>query len=126
MCVCSVAKSCLTLCNLMDYSPPDSSVHGILQARILELLPFPSPGDLPDRGIKTASPALAGGLFVTRAPRKPLIWYPLVLFTQEYIGELSVLRNTLAHKASPDCGLCKRLLRMDQFSLEMVAKKKKY
>jgi len=88
-------------------------------------LPFPSPGHLPDPGIKTASPALAGGLFVTRAPRKPLIWYPLVLFTQEYIGELSVLRNTLAHKASPDCGLCKRLLRMDQFSLEMVAKKKK-
>ena len=86
-------------------------------------LPFPSPGHLPDPGIKTASPALAGGLFVTRAPRKPLIWYPLVLFTQEYIDELSVLRNTLAHKASPDCGLCKRLLRMDQFSLEMVAKK---
>ena len=57
-------------------------------------------------------------------PGKPLIWYPLVLFTQEYIDELSVLKNTLAHKASPDCGLCKRLLRMDQFSLEMVAKKK--
>ena len=27
---------CLTLCNPMDCSPPDSSVHGILQARILE------------------------------------------------------------------------------------------
>ena len=33
-CVC--AQSCLTLCDLMDYSPPGSSVHGILQARILE------------------------------------------------------------------------------------------
>ena len=31
-----VAQLCLTLCNLMDYTPPDSSVHGILQARILE------------------------------------------------------------------------------------------
>ena len=30
-------------------------------------LPFPSPGHLPNPGIKTASPALAGGLFVTRA-----------------------------------------------------------
>ena len=29
-------KSCLTLCDPMDYSPPGSSVHGILQARILE------------------------------------------------------------------------------------------
>ena len=29
-------QSCLTLCDLMDCSPPSSSVHGILQARILE------------------------------------------------------------------------------------------
>ena len=31
-----VAQSCLTLCDPMDYSPPDSSVYGILRARILE------------------------------------------------------------------------------------------
>ena len=31
-----VTQSCLLLCNPMDCSPPDSSVHGILQARILE------------------------------------------------------------------------------------------
>ena len=31
-----VTKSCLTLCHYMDYSPPFSSVHGIIQARILE------------------------------------------------------------------------------------------
>ena len=37
-----VAKSCLTLCDPMDYSLPRSPVHGILQARILEWLPFPS------------------------------------------------------------------------------------
>ena len=29
-------QSCLTLCDPMDYSPPGSSVHGILQARILK------------------------------------------------------------------------------------------
>ena len=37
--VCKRAKSlqsCLTLCDPVDCSPPDSSVHGILQARILE------------------------------------------------------------------------------------------
>ena len=33
---CLVTKSCLTLCDPMDYSPPGSSVHGISQARILE------------------------------------------------------------------------------------------
>ena len=31
-----LSQSCLTLFNPMDYSPPGSSVHGILQARILE------------------------------------------------------------------------------------------
>ena len=34
---CAVcAHSCMTLCNPMDYSPPGSSVHGKLHARILE------------------------------------------------------------------------------------------
>ena len=37
VCVCVlVAQSCLTLRDLMDYSPLGSSVHGILRARILE------------------------------------------------------------------------------------------
>ena len=36
MCVCEVTQSCPTLCDPMDCSPPGSSVHGILQARILE------------------------------------------------------------------------------------------
>ena len=36
----------------VDCSPPGSSVHGILQARILEWLPCPPPGDLPDPGIE--------------------------------------------------------------------------
>ena len=33
---CKVAQSCLTLCDPTDCSPPGSSVHGILQARVLE------------------------------------------------------------------------------------------
>ena len=36
ICVCLVAQWCPTLCNPMDCSPPGSSVHGILQAGILE------------------------------------------------------------------------------------------
>ena len=35
--VCLIAQSCLTLCYPLDCSPPDSSVHGILQTIILEL-----------------------------------------------------------------------------------------
>ena len=43
-CTCMHARSlqsCLTLCNLTDCSPPGSSVHGILQARILEWVAVP-------------------------------------------------------------------------------------
>ena len=36
-----VAPWCLTLCDPMDCSPPGSSVHGILQARILEQIAGP-------------------------------------------------------------------------------------
>jgi len=102
--------------------------HGLLSTRLL--CPWDSPGM--DTGVDCHS--LLQGIVPTQGsklhllhwhvgslslgpPGKPLIWYPLVLFTQEYIDELPVLRNTLAHKASPDCGLCKSLLRMDHFSL---------
>ena len=34
-------------------------------------LPFPFPGDRPDPGIKSASPALAGRFFTTEPPGKP-------------------------------------------------------
>ena len=37
-----VPQSCLTLCDPMDYSPPGSSIHGILQARTLEWVAVPS------------------------------------------------------------------------------------
>ena len=36
MCHAKSVQLCLTLCNPVDYSPLGSSVHGILQARILE------------------------------------------------------------------------------------------
>ena len=70
-CCCLVARSCLTLCDPVDCSPPVFSVHGISQARILERLPLPSPGEIPDPGIKLASPALAGRFFTTEPPGKP-------------------------------------------------------
>lgn len=69
------AQLCLSLCNPMNCSPPDSSVHGIFQARILEWVPFPPPGVLPDPGIEPKSPeptALAGGFFPTGPDAKPL------------------------------------------------------
>ena len=41
---------CLTLCDLIDHSLPGSSVHGVLQARMLESVTIPSPrGSFPPR-----------------------------------------------------------------------------
>ena len=42
--VCLVSQSCPTLCDLMECGPPGSSVHGILQARILEWVAIPLSG----------------------------------------------------------------------------------
>ena len=46
----------IQLCNPIGCSPPGSFAHGIFQARILEWLPHPPPGDLPNLGIKPTSP----------------------------------------------------------------------
>ena len=51
----------------MDYSLPDSSVHGILQARILEWVAMPSQGISRDQTQSLMFPALAGSLFTTSA-----------------------------------------------------------
>ena len=83
------ALSHIRLCNTIHSSLPGSSVHGISQARILEYLPFPHPGDLPDPGIKPmspASPALAGGFFTTKLPGKSLY----ILYTHTYITTINI------------------------------------
>ena len=71
VCLCVralVTQWCLTLCDPLDCSPPGSSVHGILQARILEWVAISLlQGDLPDPGIEPVSPALAGGFFTSVA-----------------------------------------------------------
>ena len=59
--------------NPMDCRPPGSSVHGISQARILKsVLLFPSLGDLSDRGIEPASPALSDSLKLSYH-RRPIL-----------------------------------------------------
>ena len=52
-------------------SPPGFSVHGILQARILEWLLFLSPGDLPGPGIEPTSPELQADSLPSEPPGKP-------------------------------------------------------
>ena len=93
---CVPAKSlqlCLTLCDLMDCSPPGSSVRGILQQEYWSGLLSPPPGDLPDPGIKTLSlrsPALPGTYqaFTTSTPWEALKCHATLLLNE--IWKLSV------------------------------------
>ena len=67
-----VTQLCPTLCNLMDYRPPGSSVHGILQARILEWVARgSSPRDLPNPGMEPRYPTLQADSLPTELPGKP-------------------------------------------------------
>ena len=59
-----IAQLYPTLCDPMDCNLPGSSVHGILQVRILEWVAIPFSGDLPNPGIKPGSPALQADFFL--------------------------------------------------------------
>ena len=68
VCVYSVTSDSL---QPMDYSPTRSSVHGILQVRILAWVTCPPPGDLSNPGIEPMSSALQVDSLPTHLPGKP-------------------------------------------------------
>ena len=83
----------VSLCDPMDCSLPDSSICGILQARILEWVAMHSSRGLPYPGIKPAalkSPALAGGSFTIRATWETL-WGVLCFY--QWMSQETVLAN---------------------------------
>ena len=117
MCVCLRAKllqSCPTLCHRMDYSPPGSSVHRILQARTLgwAAISFSSRSFNP--GIALAPPehcSIGTGVLYTRAtweatPRLFFFWgrgkvVPEVVWTHGK-GSLILTYDTLVRPAAID------------------------
>ena len=77
-CVCAKPlQSCLTLCDPMGCSPPGSSVHGILQARILEWVAMPSSRESsPPSGQTRVSCLLhwQAGSLPSAPPGKPILY----------------------------------------------------
>ena len=69
-----VAQSCPSLCDPMDYSSPGFSVHGILQARILEWVAIllSRGSSRPKKGIQPGSPALQADSSPFEPPVKPI------------------------------------------------------
>ena len=70
--MCSVAQSCLTLCDPMDGSLPGSSVHGILQARILKWVAMPSSRASSQSRDRRGSPTLQADSLASEPPGKPI------------------------------------------------------
>jgi len=73
VCVCVsvlVTQSCLTLCDPMDCNPPGPLSMEFSRQEHWNGLPFPSPGDLPNPGIKPGPPALQ----VDSLPAEPPGW----------------------------------------------------
>ena len=65
----------------------DYTIHGILQARILDCRPFPFPGDLPNPGIEPRSPALQADTLPAEPQGKP---------KNTGVGSLSLLQQIFA------------------------------
>ena len=74
--LCLISQSCPTLCNPIDCSLACQAPRsmGFSRQKYWSGLPFPSPGDFSDPGIKhesPVSPASAGRFFTTEPPGKP-------------------------------------------------------
>ena len=63
-------QSCLTLCDPMDCSPPGSSIHGILQAKILEWVAVPSSSGCSWPSDPTHMSLISGRFFTLWATRE--------------------------------------------------------
>ena len=68
---CLVTKSCPTLCDPIDCSPPGPSLHRDSPARILEWVAMPSSRDLLNPGIEPRSPILQADSLPPKLPGKP-------------------------------------------------------
>ena len=83
LCITIVSQSCLTLCDPMAYILPGSSVHGILQARILEWVAVPS----------------------SRGSSRPRESNPCLPYCRQILYHLSQKGRPLHH--SPNAKICK-------------------
>ena len=92
-----VTQSCPTLCNPMDYT-----VHGILQARILERVAFPFSGDLPNPGVKPMSPTLQADSLPAEPQEEP---------RNTGVGDLSLLHQIfLTQELNQSLLKCRQIL----------------
>ena len=106
-----IAQSCLTLCNPMDCSPSGASVHGILQARILEwgAIPFSRGSSQPTDQTQISS--IVGRCYNLWATREASVRVYILKITVNVNG-INTLTKTQAgwmnKKTRPICALYRR------------------
>ena len=71
--VSEVAQSCPTLCDPWTVAYQAPPTMGFSRQEYWNGLPFPSPGDLPDSGIKPGSLALQADALTSEPPGKPIL-----------------------------------------------------
>ena len=102
-----VVRACLTLCDPMDYSPPGSSVHGILQARRPEWVTIPFSRGSPYPRIKPESPVLQADSLLSELPGYPTFLKPPckiwneILYVCQSLGKWSIPSLTNSSPSSP-------------------------
>ena len=104
LCYVLVIQSRPTLYNPMDYSlPVNSSIHGILQARILAWVAIPFSRYLPDPGIKPRSLELQADSWLSEPPGKqifPLFQTEIFSPSSKVVCYINILANSLGQKLS--------------------------
>ena len=104
-----VTQSCPTLCNPKNCSPPGSSVHGILQARILEWAAISFSRGYSPPSDQTWVSCIAGRFFTTEPPGDPDICYRMIFIFRKStfisLGEVKVSPPCLTLCDHVDCSL---------------------
>ena len=105
-----VTQSCLTLCNSLDWSPPGSSVHGILQARILEWVAIPFFRGSSQPRDRTRVSCIAGRFFTTREKNNRYEHKYLVLLLLNHFSRVQLFASlwTVAHQALLSMGFSRQ------------------
>ena len=108
---------CPTLCDPVDCNPPGSSVHWILQARMLEWVVMPSSRIFLTQG----SSALAGGFFTTSTTwEAPYAWFFVVVQPFSHVC-LFVTPWTTAHQGSLSFTISQSLPKLMSIELAMAS-----
>ena len=105
----------------MDCSLPGSSIHGIAHSKNFRQdywsgLPFPSPGDLPNPGIKPWSPALQADSLLTEPSGKPKSITHIKSSQKTENVDVNVTENHISHNITGDFFI---ITSLNYFKIEM-------